>query len=440
VVEVLHEHLTEELVENAYEEVRDRERKRAWTLSLMLQFWTAVVLRAPQSLKQALREAAGGRATGYPTVEASPQAFFKRSHTMNWEFFAAVFRGFVRRIASREPARFAQQWAALRQRFGSILIVDGSNLDPVARVLKVVQGTTAAPIPGAVLALYDLCRGTLADLLFTHTLREGELTLARRLIASIARGVLLVADRQYGAPAFFAELAEKGLWGVFRRHAAAKMKDQRLIERTSLPDGELEDWEVTLGVRAKQRLRLIRLRRGKKTYEFLTNVLDPRMLSAREVADLYKERWKIERLFQELKHVLNLKFFYCGNTNAAALQVYTTAIVHTAMRVAQGRIAQAASIEPEVLSVGKLFPLLAATSAALVTLEVAFLATEAANAGTRLQRPDWSTVCPTEIELGRLLVDTSRGSRARRKPTRLKPGENPWQELPAPPSARKRRR
>ena len=52
VTDVLHEYLDCALVDAAYEDLRDGERERAWTLKHMVEFWTAVVLRAPRRRRQ----------------------------------------------------------------------------------------------------------------------------------------------------------------------------------------------------------------------------------------------------------------------------------------------------------------------------------------------------------------------------------------------------
>ncbi len=119
VAELLHEHLTAPLVAAAYEELRDGERERVWTLQQMVAFWTAVILRAPKSLSGALREAAGDRSSGYPPVETSDQAFFQRCSNLRWEFFAEVFKAFVQSVSAAEPARFAQHHQRVAERFAA---------------------------------------------------------------------------------------------------------------------------------------------------------------------------------------------------------------------------------------------------------------------------------------------------------------------------------
>ena len=64
-------------------------------------------------------------------------------------------------------------------------------------------------------------------------------------------------------------------------------------------------------------------------------MLTPARLSAEEALDLYPYRWGIERMFFDLKEVLNLNRVYAANPNAVAMQVYAAAIVYNGMRVAQ---------------------------------------------------------------------------------------------------------
>ncbi len=433
VAELLHEHLNGSLVAAAFEDLRDGERERVWTLQQMVAFWTAVILRAPESLSQALREAAGDRSSGYPPVETSNQAFFQRCGNLRWEFFAKVFRAFVESVSSSEPARFAQRHQDVAERFDRILILDGSNLDPVARRLKITWEDTATPIPGSMLACYDLMRGSLADLRYSHTLKKGELISAREVLGQLPKGSLVLGDRLYGTPKFLSEAQEASLYGVFRRQRHAHVEVQEDLGSCAYGGGTLQDKAVTFGKQARLAARLIRLSLGEKTYEFATNVLDPERLSAAEIAELYADRWEVERMFYDLKEVLNLHRFYCGNANAIAMQLYASAIVHTAMRIAQGRIAHEAAVEPEDISEAKLFPLLGATSATLVTLEMGFLLTERANPGVKLRKPDWHDACCLQVPLWRILADKTRGNRPR--DTCRPDWRGRWRELPPPPGA-----
>jgi IS4 transposase len=53
----------------------------------------------------------------------------------------------------------------------------------------------------------------------------------------------------------------------------------------------------------------------------LTNVLDPQQLSARQVCELSRRRWRIEDAFALTKRVLDLAYLWTGSTNAVQVQL-----------------------------------------------------------------------------------------------------------------------
>ena len=103
-IQIIHEHLTKALCEAVFDERRVSERRRCWTLQAMAEFWTAVIIRAPASLRQALDEGRRG-AGGFPLVQASPESFFERAQGMRWEFFSDLFNAFsASALADHAPA------------------------------------------------------------------------------------------------------------------------------------------------------------------------------------------------------------------------------------------------------------------------------------------------------------------------------------------------
>ena len=55
------------------------------------------------------------------------------------------------------------------------------------------------------------------------------------------------------------------------------------------------------------------------------NVLAPERLSAAEAIALYTARWRVERMYFDLKEVL-INRIYAANPNAVAMQVYAAAL------------------------------------------------------------------------------------------------------------------
>src|SRR5882724_8384994 len=114
VVDLLQEHITPALCRAVFGAVRKTERQRVWTLEALIQFWTAVVLRAPTALTQALADSLEGRDPTFPRIKASPEAFFQRCRDLRPAFFAEVFQRFTARLLTAVPARYAHEVAAVQ--------------------------------------------------------------------------------------------------------------------------------------------------------------------------------------------------------------------------------------------------------------------------------------------------------------------------------------
>ena len=126
------------------------------------------------------------------------------------------------------------------------------------------------------------------------------------------------------APIFWASnmLTAKGIFFVTRlkSNAAYKLVDRRAVDRKT---GVTSDHIIDVSSRGKTtRLRRIGYRDAKtgKRYEFLTNHF---RLSAKTIADIYKERWQIEIFFREVKQNLHIKSFVGRSENAVHIQIYT---------------------------------------------------------------------------------------------------------------------
>jgi hypothetical protein len=364
VVELLLEHLSPALCQAAFRQVRTSERQRKWTLHALVRFWTAVILRAPQALTQALGEALDGREPLFPRVQATPEAFFQRCRDLRPAFFAEVFRRFTGRIVAAVPPRYAAPVAPVRARFaGGIVLIDGSRLAAIAHRLKLLWDERAVILPGCVLALYDLGRGLCRALYFSADAAASEMTRAKAALGAVMADTLVVGDRLYGTADFFAALQAQQCWGVVRRNRRLRLHRLQRRRRCRYQDGLLEEWVVRAGTGVSapaQTLRHIRWRQGRTRHEVLTNVLSAGRLSAEEALALYAYRWSIERMYFDLKEVLNLNRIYAGNPNAVAMQVYAAGIVYNALRAAQSEVSVAGDIEPEELSPAKLYPRMAA--------------------------------------------------------------------------------
>lgn len=417
-VELLHTHLTAALCHTVFQRVRIRERQRQWSLAALAQFWLTVLFTGPRSLTQALQEAGMRFPTLGPTARASPEAFFQRAERLRPQFFQALYEAFVARLVPDALTTYAAAVQGLRERFAEVWVVDGSRLDAVAHRLKLTWDVRSPLLPGCLLVLYDLFRGFPRRLSFCADAARSELQHALEQLDHIPRQTLLLADRLYASVKLVAALTECQVWLLCRRNRRLTLRHERWLRRRQIKGGALKERLVLVGSgqgTPPQRMRQIRYTTRRLTVDLLTSVLDPARLPAEDALDCYRLRWQVERLFFDLKEVLDLHHFYLASPQGVAQQVYAAASVYAAMRVAQARIAQKHRLAPEELSPSKLFPRVARVSIVLVDAERVFAATQRANPRVRLTKPNWADLPPVQVPLEQLLVERRQGKRRKRR-------------------------
>lgn len=417
VVEFLHEHLTEALCEEVFQDLRTTERERKWSLFALARFWQAVVLEAPPSLSHLLERSRLGDPRGFlPVISASSEAFFQKCKDLSSGFFMALYHCFLEKVLPEAPAVYCGKVARVKRKFKEVNIIDGSKLDKIAHRLKILWRQEAAVLPGSLTAVYDLQRGIATQLWFDGDAAASEFDRGMRAVECFAQDTLVIGDRLYCSIQFFNALTRQKCFGVFRRNKTVSVQKIRRLSRTEKDGRVIEDWLVRAG-RGEDaiELRLIILKKRGAVYEALTNVLDPKRLSAKDVVGLYPLRWQVERLFYDLKEVLNLHRFYTSNPNAVAMQVYAAAMVHVAFRISQAKIAEQLHVEAERISPKKLFPHLALVSMRLIGAEYYFAGTCNANPGMNLRKPSWRDMPDSVVSLGRILVEKRAEVRRKRK-------------------------
>ena len=428
VVALLHENVTAAMCGEVFGELRTSERERKLSLFALARFWLSVILEAPASLSQQLERARRRPPEGFlPEINVRASSFFEKCQNFSSVFFDQLHRRFVESILPEIPKRYAQEVAHLQKKFRDVFVIDGSRLGKVAHRLKILWPEKAAVLPGSILAIYDLFRGIARQVWFDADAASAEFNRAHVALQLLEEGTLVMGDRLYCSLELFGVLGDAKCFGVFRKTKSVSTKAIEVLARVDTEGGLLEDVLVKAGKGdGAMTLRLVRLTREGKTYEALTNVLDPERLSAKDIVTLYPLRWSVERLFYDLKVVLNLERFHAANPNAVAMQVYAAVMVHAALRVAQAQIAQKAKIKPEELSPAKLFPLLALVSMMLIEAEYYFERICEANQGVKLRKPNWHDLPGSIISLRYLLVQRRTGPRKRRK---FHPDRKKWKSF-----------
>ena len=186
---------------------------------------------------------------------------------------------------------------------------------------------------------------------------EGEITLAHKVLPSLKKGMLCLADRNFFGFDLWKKARATGadlLWRV--------KKNLRLPCEKRLPDGS---YLSTIYRSDKDRRRgangicvrvieytLEGVADAEPIYRLVTSILDPDQAPAKELAALYHERWEIETALDELKtHLRGSKIVLRSKTpDLVRQEFYGLMMTHFAVRGLMHEAALQAGEDPDRLS------------------------------------------------------------------------------------------
>jgi hypothetical protein len=233
-----------------------------------------------------------------------------------------------------------------------VRVLDGNHLAATQRRLKPLRDVAAGALPGQTLVVLDPQLGLACDVVCCEDGHAQERRLLEPILRQAAPRDLWIADRNFCTTAALFELAQRGASFLIRQHASTlRWTRQGHLRRAGrCATGTLHQRTLWLEDARGQTLpvRQITLtldrptRDGETEIRLLTN-LPVRAAAACRVAELYRRRWTIEKLFQSLTTVLRCEvntlaypkaalFGFC--VALAASNVYAT--VKAALRAAHG--------------------------------------------------------------------------------------------------------
>jgi hypothetical protein len=149
-------------------------------------------------------------------------------------------------------------------------------------------------------------------------------------LAEVAAGALLIFDTGFLNYPIFDQLTSQGRFWLTRARSNTACQVKTVWQKTA----QVHDCVVRLGKpkqRAKQPVRLVEVLYRGQWYRYLTNVLDPAVLSAEQVVALYGHRWRIEEAFLVVKRLLGLAYLWVGSLNGIQTQVWATWLLYAVL-------------------------------------------------------------------------------------------------------------
>lgn len=163
---------------------------------------------------------------------------------------------------------------------------------------------------------------------------QHEMALLQRILGLFGAGDLALGDRGFNSYTLLALLLQRGTQSLFRLHQASKV-DFRKGRRLGHND-RLIVWKKST---------------HKPVYlPLVTTLTDAAKYPARELAELYGLRWRIEMWFRDIKTSMGMKTLRCKSPQMAHKEVEMYLIAYNLIRALMARSATAHHVSLERLS------------------------------------------------------------------------------------------
>jgi len=232
-----------------------------------------------------------------------------------------------------------------------VRIIDGNHLAATERRLKVLRRSKAGPLPGHALVVLDPELMLVTDMIPCEDGHAQERSLSAEILELVEPNDLWIADRNFCTTGLLTGIAQRPAYFLIRHHANLRVVSEGAVRRCGRTEtGEVFEQSVTIldaaGQPMKARRITIRLdkptRDGDPEIAILTN-LPQAMANTVKGAELYRDRWTLETMFQSLTQMLAGELATLGYPRAAlfgfgvALATYNIlSTVQAALRAAFG--------------------------------------------------------------------------------------------------------
>jgi hypothetical protein len=259
----------------------------------------------------------------------SPSMFSEAQHVFTPDLLDGLFADLVQQIAP------ASDLPGLESLKAKLTLVDGSLFSTLKRMGWTEKGDRSRR--GAKLHVqYDVARRVATEFKLT----DGKTCERKTLIRMLQPGRFYVGDRYYATGynlmAEILQLNEPSYF-VFRLQDTAfyQILEPREVPEDAQRAGVISDQTIDLGRNAPLRgLRLVIVENDGHRFLLATN--DP-LLSAVDIAQIYRLRWEIEVYFKWFKCNLRIGHFLAESENGVAMQLYCALIMALLLQLAVGR-------------------------------------------------------------------------------------------------------
>jgi len=328
---VLENLLDPERIDALFERSRQRQYEKELLFSTLVELMSVVTLKIQPSVHAAYQSS---------NLEVSVQALYKKLDGVERTVSAELVRDSARQagaVIDALNARLEPWLAGYRCR-----VLDGNHLSATEHRLEELRTTWAAPLPGKVLVVLDPERMLAGDVFLTEDGHAQERSLLDEVLETVLPRDLWIGDRNFCTIPFLQGISRRLGFFAIRQHG--QLEGKLIGARRRVGESETgvvyeQELEVT-DSRTGQSLRLRRItvelhqptRDGDRELHVLSNV-PVEDADALQLAELYRKRWTIETVFQEITATLGCEIDTLGYPPAALFAFCLALLAYNAVSV-----------------------------------------------------------------------------------------------------------
>jgi hypothetical protein len=336
---------------------RIRLRARILTLPVMVALVVSLVWRRLGSLAEVRRVLVQDGLLWVSPLQVSEQAIAKRLDTLPASALAAVFTEASARVQAQPPPQVPglESWTAVRAQFPRLAMVDGSTLEAIRKKTQALQAQPGLVLAGRMMVMVEAFTHRPLWQLYTEDAAANDKRFAPEILTAVPLGGLLIFDLGFFSFLGFDDFTEQHKYFVTRLRQNTAYRSTLVLSHSPYYRDELIAVGLYHSTPCRHPLRLISGLWQGQWYRYLTNVLDPAQLSARQVCELYRRRWRIEDAFLVTKRVLDLAYLWKASANGIQLQLYATLLFYLVLLYVCQQVAQSLNEPLEQISVEMVF-------------------------------------------------------------------------------------
>jgi hypothetical protein len=304
------------------------------------------------------------RAQEQDTLAASIQAMYGKLRRIPIALSEAFLSECTARLRPYQPDRPAVEPPASLTGF-HLLLFDGKTFKRAAKRLKPVRGRAGKALGGRALVALELQTGLICAFSTNPDGQANEANLVPELLrqvrARIEGPLLWTGDRQFGDLKQIHRIVNGGDHFVLRYHKKTPFQRDPSKPVRSGVDRFGRRWTEEWGVMHSTREQPFTVRRvtlvrpGQEDLLIITDLLDADLYPANDLLELYRERWGIERVFQQVSEVFHLLHLIGSSPQAIIFQGAFCMVLYNLLQVVRGIVAQTQDRPVKEISAEKIF-------------------------------------------------------------------------------------